>query len=258
MIRIRRPAEAPGILRTRGKAKRRALCSLFTRFARDYRSGTRRFQFDRAIYSGREVKGALIRAQHGKCAFCESKIRHVAYGDVEHYRPKAGFRQGPGEELQRPGYYWLAYEWGNLLLSCQLCNQRFKGSLFPLADPDRRARLHKDDVAQEDPLLIDPATEEPEQFISFHDEVPYAVDADARGLATIAALGLDRDELSEMRRDLLAQVRARARIVQLAAERPDDSQVQACAAAARRILRDARRDDAQYAGMVRANFGTVA
>ena len=110
MIRIRRPAEAPTVLRTKGKARRRVLCALHTRFAQDYRSGKRTFTFDSAIYAGKEVKDALIGMQHGKCAFCESRITHIAYGDVEHFRPKAGVRQEPGDKLQRPGYYWLAYE----------------------------------------------------------------------------------------------------------------------------------------------------
>ena len=61
--------------------------------------------------------------------FCESKVSHIAYGDVEHFRPKAGYRQRPEDPLVQPGYYWLAYEWSNLLFCCQLCNQRFKATI---------------------------------------------------------------------------------------------------------------------------------
>nr|WP_239015299.1 AAA family ATPase [Archangium violaceum] len=78
----------------------------------------------------------------GKCAFCESQLAHISYGDVEHFRPKAGWRQEEGGPLGRPGYYWLAYEWTNLFLACTLCNQQFKRNLFPLRTPSRRARSH--------------------------------------------------------------------------------------------------------------------
>ena len=64
-------------------------------------------------------EGHLLKAQHDKCCFCESKVTQVAYGDVEHYRPKAGYRQEHGAPLGRPGYYLLAYEWSNLMFCCQ-------------------------------------------------------------------------------------------------------------------------------------------
>jgi hypothetical protein len=59
----------------------------------EYRSGTKLFDFDGTLYGAVSVKKALRKAQHDKCAFCESKIAHVAYGDVEHFRPKAGVMQ---------------------------------------------------------------------------------------------------------------------------------------------------------------------
>lgn len=65
------------------------------------------------IYGHQSVKRQLIADQHGKCCFCETKIGPD--GDVEHFRPKAAWCQGDGEPLNWPGYYWLAYEWSNLL-----------------------------------------------------------------------------------------------------------------------------------------------
>jgi hypothetical protein len=38
----------------------------------------RDFEFDGGIYGHRSVKDALREAQHGKCAFCESKIAHIS------------------------------------------------------------------------------------------------------------------------------------------------------------------------------------
>jgi uncharacterized protein (TIGR02646 family) len=256
MIRIRKPRKAPEILRTKGKAKRKELCKAYLASPDDYRTGKRKPEFDSGIYGSRSVKRALIKAQHGKCAFCESKITHIAYGDVEHFRPKAGVRQKASDKLQRPGYYWLAYEWRNLLLSCQLCNQRYKENLFPLEDPIQRARSHTDKVSKERPLFIDPSREtDPEALISFHDEVPCAVDGNLRARRTIESLALDRDELNEMRLQWLSPLRVLRDIITLAASRPHDGELKAHAAEARAILRGARRDEAQYAGMVRAVFG---
>ena len=119
MIRIVKPITPPSILHTRGRQATRDLCAA-------YEQGERTFDFDRTLFAAPSVKTALQQAQHNKCAFCESKFVHVGYGDVEHFRPKAGFQQGADDTLVRPGYYWLAYEWSNLFFSCQLCNQSFK------------------------------------------------------------------------------------------------------------------------------------
>ena len=114
------------------------------------------FEFNAGLYRSRSVKIALQKAQHDKCAICESKVTHIAYGDVEHFRPKAAYRQSTDGPLVRPGYYWLAYDWSNLLFCCQLCNQRFKRNHFPLIDPSQRAKSHNDEIGNEQPLLINP------------------------------------------------------------------------------------------------------
>jgi hypothetical protein len=69
--------------------------------------------------------------------------------------------------LRKPGYYWLAYEWNNLFLACQLCNQLFKKNLFPLLDPTTRAASHKDNVENEKPAFIDPTIDDPKNLFPF-------------------------------------------------------------------------------------------
>jgi hypothetical protein len=113
LIAVNRPKAAPPILLTRGAALARRLRRAFDRAPAEYLRGTRRLEFDREVYGHEQVKTALRDAQHGKCAFCESKVTHVAYGDVEHFRPKGGFRQRETGPLRQPGYYWLAYAWEN-------------------------------------------------------------------------------------------------------------------------------------------------
>lgn len=82
-------------------------------------------------YRHDQIKSELVKMFHGKCAYCESKITVVTYGAIEHFRPK-------GEYLD------LTFEWTNLLLSCDVCNDAgHKGVKFPL------------DI-NGNPLLIDP------------------------------------------------------------------------------------------------------
>jgi uncharacterized protein (TIGR02646 family) len=215
MIRIDKPEEEPEVLRTRGKEKRRVMASLYTRFSEDYNQGKKSFhkQLDPGIYAHRSVKQALIEAQHGKCAFCESKVTHVASGDVEHFRPKKGYRQRKGDPLGRPGYYWLAYEWSNLFFACEICNRRQKRNLFPLSDPAERAISHHDDYRRERPLFVHPAQENPEQYISFQKHE--AVALHLRGEMTIDALGLNRSELLEVRLDQYEDLKWLHTIIQL-------------------------------------------
>lgn len=200
MIRIQRPAQVPSPLRVDGVRLRDEHIS-------SHHGGATSFSFDRNVYGHQEVKAALRTAQYDKCAFCESKVTHVSFGDVEHFRPKAAFRGQPAAPLISPGYFWLAYDWTNLLFACEQCNRRHKGNAFPLADEAKRARTPADDVGSEAPLFIDPSTEDPTAHIAFRQEVAYAIGGDPRGEATLQALGLNRPELEERRRERLSTTR---------------------------------------------------
>ena len=198
MIRIQKSDIPPEVLRSKGANARRSHSMRFAHDPDAFHRGEKTFSF-KALYKHDEVKRGLVEAQHHKCAFCESKITHVTYGDVEHFRPKAGVRQSPRDDLVRPGYYWLAYEWTNLFLACDLCNRRHKGNLFPLDDPSKRARSHHDDVSDEEPLFLHPSSDDPEQHIGFREGVAFARNGSTRGGETIAALGLNRTNTYEMR-----------------------------------------------------------
>ena len=161
MIRIEKSADPPAVLAGRGSDETTGNRDRFDADPDHFRDGTETFDFKSSIYGHDSVKDALRAAQHDKCCFCESKFAHVSYGDVEHFRPKAAVRQSADGPLERPGYYWLAYEWSNLFASCQICNQRFKKNLFPLDNPRSRARSHHDDLGREKPLLLDPGRDEP-------------------------------------------------------------------------------------------------
>jgi uncharacterized protein (TIGR02646 family) len=206
---------APAFLLDRGPEATRQICALYQSAPHEYNKGDKTFDFDTSLYAAKEVKEALLNAQHKKCAFCESFFRHTGYGDVEHFRPKAGYKQKEADELKRPGYYWLVYAWDNLFCSCQLCNQQFKRNLFPLKDGRRRARTHKHKLDKEQPLLVDPSRLDPLSFIGFRQEYAYAVGDCDEGRCTIDVLGLNREELVEVRRDRLARLKDLVRLREL-------------------------------------------
>lgn len=72
-----------------------------------------------------KTKKQLLRETHDKCAYCESHTSAIAFGDVEHYRPKSI-------------YWWLAYVYDNYLASCSICNQQFKSNAFEFSGPKMR------------------------------------------------------------------------------------------------------------------------
>lgn len=120
--------------------------------------------FPSELYGSDPVRRALQQSHKGRCAYCETLIDASAYGDVEHFRPKAGYTTPASPALFRPGYFMLAYEPHNLLLSCQLCNQAYKGNAFPVVG----ARVPAVTPEQELALLIDPYREDPRDFVRFN------------------------------------------------------------------------------------------
>ena len=250
MIRITKPAKAPAILLSRGSQKRTGHCDDYLLHKAEYDAGKRRFSFDTAIYGNEAVKNALIEAQHGKCCFCERKTGKD--GDVEHFRPKAGCRQIPNGPLLRPGYYWLAYDWDNLLLSCSACNQRHKRNLFPLATPDQRANFHAEDITQETPLFLHPALQDPEQHIGFRKEIPFAINGSPTGKATIEALSLDRELLNEVRRDRLAELILLRDVVALDTTLSVNAEGRHLVQQAKAFLAEALTDAGEFAAMARS------
>jgi uncharacterized protein (TIGR02646 family) len=262
VIRIKKPAEAPEVLRRRGIPATRGFCEQIDADPEAHRT----FRFDGRIYGHRSVKEALRRTQHDKCALCESRVTHIAHGDVEHFRPRAGYRQVPRDPLGQPGYYWLAYEWSNFLFCCQLSNQKFKGNLFPLADPARRAKSHRGDISQEEPLLINPAVEDPAELLEFRENLIRARNGHPRGEATIKVFGLDRKELEDMRLARFSLfrlwiphvkqlIRTRDRIARRVNKAPSPENRKDLAEA-ETLLEQFIGDSAEYAAMIRAALRT--
>jgi uncharacterized protein (TIGR02646 family) len=200
MIRIHR-ANTPAVLMSRGTVRTLRDCAAYEADPDAYRRGEASFEASPTIYGHKTVKATLLNSQHEKCCYCERKILASGFGDVEHFRPKGGVQQDPNSAEERPGYYWLAYQWSNLLVSCSVCNTKWKRTFFPLEDPLARARSHLEPVENERPLLVDPTAEDPRDHIRFDGDAPYALTP--RGQATIERLNLRRGDLLERRQALL-------------------------------------------------------
>jgi predicted ATPase len=138
---------------------------------------------------------------NSKCAYCESKIGVTSGGDIENFRPKGGAK-GLGGEYAPNHYWWLAYEWENLLISCQICNQKYKRDYFPLEDETYRSAVGAKgyELLAERPLLIDPTLIDPSDHLEF-DEKGFVKELSKCGKVTIEILGLNRSELIESRKN---------------------------------------------------------
>lgn len=177
MRRVKRPP-VPQVLDgpTSPGAKERAKAVTFFANPQNARKAFRTFR----IYKDPAVKEALNKAFERKCAYCESFFGATQPLDVEHYRPKAGYVVG--EDVHKPGYYWLAANWDNLLPSCIDCNRERKqplpdGSIqllgkenqFPIASEARRASV-PDTEQEEGRLLLHPYFDRPERHLFFKEE----------------------------------------------------------------------------------------
>ena len=196
MIRIDKPPKPPDVLLSRGVKQTRKDEADYDKDPDGYISGREKFPLKDTIYRHESVKNVQLNAQHGKCCYCEE----ISRGEIEHYRPKGAVKQSSKSTNQYPGYYWLAYDWDNLLVSCTGCNNN-KSILFPLEDEATRARSHHDNIQDEKPLFINPAKDDPREHICFRGEEPVPITE--LGRKTIECLKLRRPDLQESRRTRL-------------------------------------------------------
>lgn len=153
------------------------------------------------------VEDQLAKTYLNKCAYCE----RLEKADIEHYRPKKSV-QGEAHD----GYYWLCYEWTNLLPSCVKCNRdgaklthfpilgnRVNSPIF-LANGDIDLNLNKADskpLIDEKPYLLHPEIDKPELYFEFELDPSgegirlKGIDIDGRGNRTIEICKLNRQEL---------------------------------------------------------------
>ena len=202
-----------------------------------------------SIYAHPSVKKALRQAQHDKCAFCET-LNPTSHDVVEHFRPKNGWRQKRSDPLKKPSYFWLAYQWDNLVFACDRCNDgAHKGNLFPLSNPSQRANDSQPDVTKEKPLLINPYNVDPTRHIEWNRDVPRPHRGSKSGAKSIEIFGLDHDGLlMDQRRQYFLEVELSIKLVDVLQKA--DPLRKALVTKLLSCLGDA----APWAAMIRANF----
>lgn len=213
-------------------------------------------------YKHDDVRMALEELFYDKCAYCESSLTATASWDIEHYRPKGRV----AERADHPGYYWLAYEWTNLLPACEFCNQRRKDAprygdpqplpaqgkfdQFPLAGETQRAMSPDSDLDQEAPLLLNPCEDQPEQHLVYdiHGQVHPRCDDDLRATETIRICHLQRRRLRDARARTIAYTAKLAGNLRLAGTSGNAQAVTLL----RDVMDDCVAPGAVYAGAARA------
>lgn len=245
MNRVNKRPEAPPYLKQLAPDATRALESAYDADPAGADAGT--VEFASRLLTDKSVKEAPIADQFGKCCYCEARVLHVAFGDGEHYRPKAGWKQQRGVPDEKPGYYWLAYSWDNLFFACPRCNLS-KGCLFPLRDETQRARDHRGQIEREEPLLLRPDEDPTPHLVWSYNDVVGRTD---RGRASVDGYGLNRDALREARKTHLDGLLLLARAVPgLEPAAANDELI----AEIRSNLNATVREDAEYTAMVRAGL----
>lgn len=177
--------------------------------------------YSNAYYADPSVHKKLFKLYNGKCAFCESDVRAGSALQVDHYRPKNGVK----EDTTHSGYYWLGYEWTNLLPICAKCN-RSKTTKFPISDNGIRQYSHpplvnnsvdisannikSDDLMNEKPLILNPEVVDPSNYFVFLPSGKINSRGQQEADETINVCKLNRHDLrlarKKLRDDLLRKI----------------------------------------------------
>ena len=153
---------------------------------------------------GENLVQELGKVYHQKCAYCESKLEKDNFSNsIDHYRPSSH-------------YFWLKYEWSNLLPCCRECS-RSKRNRFPLFDETLRLYGSQEDTKEwradsatliaEQALLLHPALDVPEEHLWIDlDGVIYPANASLKGVATIDSLALNTNNLVYRRKQTIQSI----------------------------------------------------
>jgi uncharacterized protein (TIGR02646 family) len=209
MIRIRRPANAPAALSSPPVVRAR---DTIKGIAANRKPMSKEFP---TLWGNKDVRQALWAMQNKKCAYCERRRDVNRESDIDHFRPKAEVTLAPAHS----GYWWLAYDWKNLLFCCRHCNQSYKLNHFPVENEADRVSSEDQPLARERAYLIDPCSDvdDPEDCLAYHVNeaaklvyiVPRPENAwnKTRAEKTIEILKLNRPELLDERGKCVTSLR---------------------------------------------------
>lgn len=157
-----------------------------------------KFSFEPAVFASTPVVDGLVELFMHKCAFCESAVGLSSVPQVVQLRPAQAALDVDGT-IAPDHYWWLAYEWENLYLSCPQC-ARVRGTRFPVEGERARPVAKGDALDEERPLLLDPCRDAPEQRLLYLTDSTVVSD-DERGRTTCEMFDLNRPALVAARRD---------------------------------------------------------
>lgn len=132
-----------------------------------------------SAYKAPEVKALLREETFEKCAYCESKVLHIDFGDVEHIKPKDTFHE-------------LRYSYENLTLACGVCNNK------------------KRNFYSEETPLLNPYIDDPKDHLMAIGPMVLRTPGSDRGLVTQKILDLNRPSLVERRTERLEAIASMA------------------------------------------------
>lgn len=202
---LNRP-EKPGYLTKHAEKWKKKLVDLYDETPEEKRKDID-FPFNSGVYNHQSVKPLLLKAQNDTCCYCETRIVGTA-GEIEHFRPKDGYKQDKMDKpLHKPGYYWLAYEWTNMLVACSVCNNT-KRNYFPIENAETRDEAIKErKIGKEKPYIINPyetSDEEIAKQLGFIGALEIGLTK--KGFYTVSCCGLNRPSLTKDRFIMLSKL----------------------------------------------------
>jgi len=131
----------------------------------------------RSDYKHSINKQALKKANSDKCMYCESKISHIDFAHIEHFKPKADDK-----------FPELEFTWNNLGYACPKCNNK------------------KSDNFHSELPYVDPYSENPADFFYAAGSWLFIKNGSERSEITIRDIGLNRPELLEKRLEKITEI----------------------------------------------------
>lgn len=186
-----------------------------------------------ANYRHPDIKDALkSSSSKTKCVYCESQIKPIDFGDIEHFHAKSIY----------PRY---TFYWNNLLLSCQFCN-RFngKGTHDTIKEP-----------------IIHPEKQNPEDYFTYRDirieAIPNSLTTriakrtievcDLRRIDLIRPIAVILEAFAKNEDDLKLKIEIYNKLTQSAAKKRHLAVIYS----GLRYLKSLTNDDQSYAGFLR-------
>lgn len=184
-----------------------------------YEKATTLFKSKSPAAAFREVKMKLAEASPSgdACYYCERD----RYRDIEHVKPKRHYPE-------------VTFDWFNYVYACAICNQDAKSDTYAVFTTGtnyvefNRQWPQTDPLPQGDPVLVDPRSENPLEFMQLDFDTGGLVSISedprivVRGNYTRDMFGLDAADLTRIRRNFVKFYLLRCRELIKAQEDGDD------------------------------------